>query len=164
MTDARQLGRELIRESDVSSGMSERAIEHEASTEDHPDATLASAGDIITGLLDRVTESAAVRAVYGEPVEAHGRTVIPVAKVAYGLGAGSGTDAGEAEEDDGEGAHESGGSGGGAGVAARPVGVVEVTDDGTRFVRFDDRRKLALGLGLGVVLGYLLGRRRRGGD
>ncbi|WP_256298501.1 spore germination protein GerW family protein [Haloarchaeobius salinus] len=144
--------------------MSEHSSEHEASTDGGaPPETLRSAGGIITGLLDRVTESAAVDAVYGEPVEAQGRTVISVAKVAYGFGAGSGTgSSGEAEGDDED--PEASESGGGGGAAASPVGVVEVTEDGTRFVRFDDRRKLAVGAVLGLALGYLLGRRRRGGD
>jgi uncharacterized spore protein YtfJ len=35
--------------------------------------------------------SATVKAVFGEPVHAAGRTVIPVAKVAYGFGGGFGT-------------------------------------------------------------------------
>lgn len=139
--------------------MSEHAEESETGTEPE---TLRSAGGIITGLLDRVTESAGVDAVYGEPVEAHGRTVVPVAKVAYGFGAGSGTGGDAEERDDGEGPHESTGSGGGGGVAASPVGVVEVSDEGTRFVRFDDRRRVAVGAVLGLALGYLLGRRRRG--
>ncbi|WP_440990860.1 GerW family sporulation protein [Haloarchaeobius baliensis] len=144
--------------------MSEHSAESEASTDAGTDPeTLRSAGGIITGLLDRVTESAAVDAVYGEPVEAHGRTVIPVAKVAYGFGAGSGTGSAvhPAEEGADDDAGEGSGSGGGGGVSASPVGVVEVTDEGTRFVRFDDRRKLAVGAGLGLALGYLLGRRRR---
>ena len=41
------------------------------------------------GLLsDRLHSGASVRNVFGDPVEAHGRTVIPVARIGYGFGAG----------------------------------------------------------------------------
>jgi uncharacterized spore protein YtfJ len=39
-----------------------------------------------------VGSSAAVKAVFGEPVHATGTTVIPVAKVAYGFSGGFGAD------------------------------------------------------------------------
>jgi uncharacterized spore protein YtfJ len=29
-----------------------------------------------------------VKAIYGEPISAHGKTVVPVAKIMYGYGAG----------------------------------------------------------------------------
>lgn len=35
--------------------------------------------------------AANVKAVYGEPVAAQGRTIIPVAKIIYGYGGGAGT-------------------------------------------------------------------------
>lgn len=156
--------------------MSEHTGGRDGTDDRRGDDALASAGDLLTGLLDRVTDAAGVETVYGEPVEAHGRTVIPVAKVAYGFGAGGGserdrgdadpesdadpeTDSGADPEADPAPA-ESGGSGGGGGLSARPVGLVEITDGGTRFVRFDDRRRLAVGLLVGAALGYLLGRRR----
>jgi uncharacterized spore protein YtfJ len=41
-------------------------------------------------LLERIHAGANVKTVYGEPVEAQGKTIIPVAKVAYGFGAGYG--------------------------------------------------------------------------
>jgi uncharacterized spore protein YtfJ len=41
-------------------------------------------------LAESLRESAAVEKVYGEPVEAHGKTIIPVARIAYGLGRGYG--------------------------------------------------------------------------
>ena len=41
------------------------------------------------GLLsDRLHLGASVRNVFGDSVEAHGRTVIPVARIGYGFGAG----------------------------------------------------------------------------
>lgn len=99
-------------------------------------------------IVTRLTENASVETVYGDPVERGDRTLIPVAKVAYGFGGGSGED------------EESTGFGGGGGVSATPVGALEVGPDGTRFVRYDDRRGLLGAALLGVVVGLVLGRRR----
>ena len=41
-------------------------------------------------ILDRLGNSASVKNVYGEPIVAEGKTIIPVAKVGYGFGGGSG--------------------------------------------------------------------------
>lgn len=104
-----------------------------------------SATDLISTVTDSV-RNAAVESVYGDPVERDGRTVVPVAKVAFGFGAGQGT--GEDEE----------GAGGGGGGAAKPVGALEITDDGTRFVRFGNRRRWAAVAAAALALGYLAGR------
>ena len=100
--------------------------------------------------------TANVKAVYGEPVAAQGKTVIPVAKVIYAYGGGSGTG----------GVGNSGarveGGGGAGGARAIPVGVIEVSDQRTCFVPITDRRKLAgavvMGVGLGILLSW--GKRR----
>jgi uncharacterized spore protein YtfJ len=63
-----------------------------------------------------------VKALYGEPISAHGKTVIPVAKIMYGYGAGAGT------WGVGDSSARGGGGGGGGGVRAIPVGVVEISD------------------------------------
>jgi uncharacterized spore protein YtfJ len=127
-----------------------------------------SAKDLIEGATEHLRTSASVKTVYGNPITIEGKTVIPVAKVAYGFGAGSGPHAkksgnGKApkgKEGEGE------GEGIGGGVAARPVGVVEITEEGTRFVPVGGARKLAimavLGAGLGAVLGWFLGRKSSG--
>ncbi len=41
-------------------------------------------------LADSLRESATVEKVYGESIEAYGKTIIPVARIAYGLGRGFG--------------------------------------------------------------------------
>ena len=70
------------------------------------------------------------RLCFGRPVEAKGRTVIPVASVRTAGGWGFGN------ERDGRGA----GGGGGGALDARPVGFIEIGPDGTRFERIDDGR------------------------
>ena len=118
-----------------------------------------AATDILQQIGESLGSSANVKAVFGEPVHAAGRTVIPVAKVAYGFGGGFGTGHGKNESDKGR--HGEGGGGGG-GVRAYPAGALEITEEGTRFVAFPDVRLIAGAFAAGAMLGaVLLGRRRR---
>jgi len=86
---------------------------------------------IVNQLADRVGLRANARAVFGDPVERDGVTVIPVAKVRYGFGGGGGVNA----EPEGE-ANQ--GGGGGGGVSASPVGYIEIHDGRAEFVRIPD--------------------------
>jgi uncharacterized spore protein YtfJ len=99
--------------------------------------------------------TANVKAVFGEPVAAQGKTVIPVAKIIYGYGGGAGTGGAGNSGIRGE------GGGGGGGARAIPVGVVEVSNQQTRFIPITDRKKLAGAVAMGIVLGMWLGWRRR---
>jgi len=110
--------------------------------------------EFFDSLTDRLHGSASVRSVYGEPVETQGKTIIPVAKVAYGFGGGYG----ETKGDDKEGRDKEGGGMGG-GIAVKPVGIVEVTKEETRFISFSGKKKLAGMLILGFILGLFFGRR-----
>jgi uncharacterized spore protein YtfJ len=117
--------------------------------------------ELIKSIIDPLHQSAAARSVYGEPVTAQGKTVIPVARIAYGFGGGSGKAHSSITPRIGEGQGEGEGGGGGGGVIAMPVGVFEVTDSGTRFVPANGDRKL-LGAALaGIGLGLIWGRLRR---
>jgi uncharacterized spore protein YtfJ len=99
--------------------------------------------------------TANVKAVYGEPIAAQGKTVIPVAKIIYGFGAGAGTGGVGNSGTRGE------GGGGGGGARAIPVGVVEVSDQQTRFVPITDRKKLTGAAVIGIGIGMWLSWRRR---
>jgi uncharacterized spore protein YtfJ len=92
---------------------------------------------------ERVSTSASVRNVYGDPVVVGNRTVIPVAQVGYAFGGGGGA---KAES-------PNGGGGGGGKVYARPAGALEVSPEGTRFIDFVDRPRMGAALALGFVLG-----------
>jgi len=118
-------------------------------------------------LIRRIVDTAGPRAVFGEPVTAGERTVIPVARVAYGGGGGWG---GPARPDDIEPAEMAGdadqGAGGGFGVGATPVGYIELTPDGTRFHQIVNWVPLAVGAMLlsafgALVVGSIFGRHRR---
>jgi uncharacterized spore protein YtfJ len=109
---------------------------------------------LLQSLKDGILGQASVKAIYGEPISAQGKTIIPVGKVIYGYGAGAGTG--------GVGDTSARGEGGGGGGGARviPLGVIEVSEQPTRFVAISDRRKLAGALLAGVSLGMLMGWRR----
>ncbi len=110
---------------------------------------------LLQSLKESILSQANVKAIYGEPIAAHGKTVIPVAKIMYGYGAGAGTG--------GVGASSARGDGGGGGGVVRviPVGVLEVSDQQTRFVPITDRKRLTGAVLAGIGLGMLLGWRRR---
>ena len=46
---------------------------------------------ILQSLRESIQGQATVKTVYGEPIEAQGKTIIPVAKIVFGFGAGAGT-------------------------------------------------------------------------
>lgn len=122
-----------------------------------------SAADILEKIGDSLGSTATVKSVFGEPIHAEGKTVVPVAKVAYGFGAGSGTGHKKAEGTaDGGAAKEAEGGGGGGGVRAFPAGALEITAGQTRFVPFIDLRWIAGAFAAGAVFaGLFLGRRGR---
>ena len=111
-----------------------------------------NATEMLEKISDSLVTSANVKAVYGEPIQTAGRTVVPIAKVAYGFGAGSG-----------QGKHgaEDAGEGGGGGVRAFPAGALEITEKGTRFIRYFDPRFLIGAFAAGVVFAGFMSRRRR---
>jgi uncharacterized spore protein YtfJ len=112
------------------------------------EARRAGDGGAIDGFVERMAErvgaKASVRAVFGDPIERDGITVIPVAKVRWGFGGGAGRGpiavgpgvdgqgAPEGSLADGAGSTGSG-SGGGGGATADPIGYLEIGPDGASF-------------------------------
>ncbi|WP_170977399.1 spore germination protein GerW family protein [Halorussus salinisoli] len=88
--------------------------------------------------------------------------IVSVARVAYGFGGGygrGGTDDERTTEGEVTGQGSRGdGSGGGGGATARPVGALEISDDGTRFVRFEERKRSLALLVIVLAVGMLVGR------
>ena len=124
-----------------------------------------STKELIDSAVAHLRTSASVKTVYGEPLVIDGKTIIPVAKVAYGFGGGTGTKKSPTDKEAKELPVAEAGEGAGGGVAAKPVGIVEVTEQETKFVPFGQTKRLAwaaaIGSGLGLLVGLLLGRRGR---
>ena len=97
--------------------------------------------ELVATISERLKASADVKVVYGEPQVIEGKTIIPVAVASYGFGAGSG------------GGPQGQGGGGGGGMRVKPVGVVEITAERTRFIPIVDVNRLStLGLIALVVI------------
>lgn len=106
-----------------------------------------SAKEMLEQIGDSLASTASVKSVFGEPIHAEGKTIIPVARVGYGFGAGGSRHANE--------------GGGGGGVGAVPAGVLEITQDSTRFIPDVDPRWLAGAFVAGAIVGRFLLHRRR---
>ena len=98
--------------------------------EDAAEITPAGLTAALRRFTDAVRDVFTVRIVYGEPIEAHGVTVVPVAQTYFGFGAGGGI--GRNPEEGG--AQQGAGGGGGGGGAVRPIGFIEITAAGARWV------------------------------
>lgn len=99
------------------------------------------AQEILQSMAERFASTASVKQVFGEPIERGGRTIVPVARVKYRLGAGYG--GGEQEGAAVDRPLAAGGGGGGGVVKAKAVGALEITQDGVRFIRFVDAGDIA---------------------
>lgn len=95
-----------------------------------------------------MVDHAHVKNIYGDPIVAGDKTIVPVARISYGFGGGT------------RGKEE--GGGGGGGLKAYPAGFIEITPAATRFVAIGEKRKIAGALILGIGLGMLAGRRHFG--
>ena len=107
----------------------------------------------IKEILDGALAKGDVRRVYGEPVERNGRTIIPVAHIGsgFGFGAGSGGEPGKEGE----------GGGGGGKVNGKPIGYIEITNDGSHFKPVYDITKLGrMAILATAILVWLLARKR----
>src|SRR5437762_14257737 len=125
-------------------------------SEQIPQEATMSSLTLLQSLHENLASRAQVKSVFGDAVTAGEKTIIPVAKIAYGFGAGAGTGGmGEETRPKGE------GGGGGGGVRAVPVGVFEVSTRETKFVAIHDRKKTLATLLAGAALGLLFARRRR---
>jgi uncharacterized spore protein YtfJ len=117
--------------------------------------------NFIEKLASQFGQSASVKNVYGDPITAGDKTIIPVAHIAYGCGGGYGHGkkrgfADKADNDIGEGA------GGGGGMFAKAKGVYEITPTCTRFVPASGNKILVAGLVVGFILrGILFSRKKK---
>jgi uncharacterized spore protein YtfJ len=93
--------------------------------------------------IEQMRDKASVKAVFGAPVQVGQKTIIPIADIKYGFGFGYG----EAPTEDREEEQEADGGRGGRArgcIAARPVAVLEITDDAVRVKPVMDEGRIAL--------------------
>jgi uncharacterized spore protein YtfJ len=108
--------------------------------------------ELFKSISDRLATAATVRSVYGDPVSVGDRTVIPMAKVAFGFGGGGGSLKTIVGEPDG--------GGGAGGMRAIPSGALEIGPHGTRFIGLFNGRRLAGVFAAGLVVGAIASRNR----
>ena len=87
----------------------------------------------IESLARSVQDSLTTNTIYGDPITAGDVTVVPVAEVRFGFGGGGGGGTGPTGDGGGNTGGGSGGGGGGGG-GVRPVGFIEITESGSRWV------------------------------
>ena len=116
-----------------------------------------NADQIIQSFVDRFTGEASVRKVYGEPIVAGDKTIIPVARVILGLGGGFGEGnlGGGKTTSSASGSGQGDGGGLGGGLMISPQGFIEVTPTETRYVPLGRVRYVVLGLAIGLVVSKL---------
>src|SRR5271170_1107620 len=110
------------------------AMENEMETDPNTPLEATRAEDVLLKPGDKLATASNARNVYGEPVHAYERTIVPVARFGYCLGATSGGRNGESV----------GGGGGGGGACARPAGYIEISSGGARYVDVSTWRNVAI--------------------
>jgi uncharacterized spore protein YtfJ len=86
-----------------------------------------------------------VGAVFGEPIQESGATIIPVAEVMYGFGYGAGGSGSPAQADaETAGAGGGHGAGGGGGGRAKAVGYIRITPGSVSYHPLVDPMRIAL--------------------
>jgi uncharacterized spore protein YtfJ len=98
----------------------------------------------IERVAERMGAQANAKAVYADPVERDGVTVIPVAKLRWGFGGGSGRKQGKR------------GKGGGGGMQAAPLGFIELKDGQAQFKPIRDPMALVPLAAVGGIAGCIL--------
>lgn len=107
-------------------------------------------------------QNTSIKKIYGEPINSQGKTIIPVAKLAFGFGGGLGEKIKGRSDDlknspnDKKPTSNEGGGGIGGGITANPIGYIEITPERTRFVRFDISKYIFAGLVFGLFLNKFL--------
>ena len=118
--------------------------------------------NVLENLATRLGQNASVKNVYGEPVVAGDKTIIPVAQIAYGFGGGYGKGKknplnSKKQSENEENQNPTGeGSGGGGGLIAKPKGVYEISNKCTRFIPANYTRQMIVALFLGFLVKTLI--------
>jgi len=105
-----------------------------------------AADERLNRFMESLGGTASARAVFGEPVEKDGVTIVPVARVRYGGGGGGGRGPGRKKKGDAGDADQVG-FGHGGGLQAAPVGYIELSGGRAAYKRIaDPARPMAIAL------------------
>ena len=117
-----------------------------STTDRPPDARIPSPPlDRVTGIMERLLETADVSRVYGEPILHGDLLILPAAEVLAIAGFGMGSGGGIAVHQEGQRSRGSGGGGGGGGkTLARTVAVIVASPEGVEVRPVIDFTKIAL--------------------
>ncbi len=118
--------------------------------------------------LGAIKDAATVKRVFGDPIVVGEKTFVPIASVhaGFGGGFGKGTQKGEkGEAGKAEAGGQGEGAGGGGGMCARPVAVIEITEEHTTLHHIIDHTPIVIGgmvlSGIAMlVFGGIFGRKR----
>lgn len=114
--------------------------------------------NFIERLAKSFSQNASVKNVYGDPIQAGDKTILPVASIAYGFGGGSGQGKNEkrylkpSDTSIDENPALTKGSGGGGGFRATLKGVYEITPTSTRYIPANNTKQLLTGIAIGFLL------------
>lgn len=122
---------------------------------------MVTVAEIFRNITGKLESTASVKTVYGEPISSEGKTIIPVSKVRYAFGAGGGSGSTIGENLGTDPVAEGSGGGGGGAVEVTPLGIVEITAGETRYIPFEEKRRMLRILLIGVIIAAFLLRRRR---
>lgn len=117
--------------------------------------------DTLESVKREIAERLSAHTAYGEPVTVDGVTVIPVARIMVGYGAGGGVGEAKRPRDGEEASPPPTGGGGGGGGVVQPLGFIEVSGTGARWVSLEPPvgETIMRALGIAAVLVPLGGRR-----
>jgi uncharacterized spore protein YtfJ len=119
---------------------------------------------LLEPLVSEFRKEGSANRIFGEPIITQGKTIIPVAKIAMGVGGGFGHKNGkgnkmaEATANDTRNNGEGGGLGGG--LRATAAGVYEVTSKRTRFIPANQTARLIAMATSAFIIGRWFGKRR----
>lgn len=95
--------------------------------------------DLVSSALENIRDMVDVNTIIGEPIEAAGKTIIPISKVSFGFGAGGSEFAPKKEQSTKDQAANQQtenlfGGGSGAGVSIQPVGFLVISCDDVKMI------------------------------
>jgi uncharacterized spore protein YtfJ len=107
-----------------------------------------SATQTLEQTMNRLVDSVKTEAVFGQPVQRDGITIIPCSEVSLGLGLGGGNKPHQQEAGEN--------MSGGGGVSERPIAVIVVTHNGVRVQPIPNVTKIAVSFFSALGFAFLL--------